>query len=121
MISQRFHSPFSLLLPLLLFSLIVLEPAIATSGLFDYSAKEKQNLAQKDGSDGNENESQQPNNEPSEESFTFNPEVPGPGVYFAALLNKLTNLSSGSEGRLKRMREALPEVIPELKKVFLTL
>lgn len=58
---------------------------------------------------------------PDEDSFSFTPDVPGPGVYFGLLLDNLSRASIGSGGRINKLVDALPQVYPDLKKVFLSL
>lgn len=48
-------------------------------------------------------------------------EIPGPGAFFDSLLTRLSRQSDDSEDRFKNLWEGVPEVLPDLFKVFITL
>jgi len=56
-----------------------------------------------------------------QETFTLHQEIPGPGALFGRMLGALTSFSNSSENRFKLLIQGVPEVLPDLYKVFITL
>lgn len=48
-------------------------------------------------------------------------EIPGPGALFSGLLYSLSQKSDSSEKKVQQLFASIPEIIPDLSKVFLTL
>lgn len=47
--------------------------------------------------------------------------IPGVGAMLGSMLDRLTHLSSGSEGQFKEIYANIPLLLPDLYKVFVTL
>lgn len=47
--------------------------------------------------------------------------IPGPAAFFGNILNSLTKKSDSSEEQVQNLLSSIPDVLPDLYKVFLTL
>lgn len=48
-------------------------------------------------------------------------ELPGPGAFLDSVLSRLSRKSDDSEDRLKQLRAGIPDMLPDLYKVFIAL
>jgi hypothetical protein len=55
------------------------------------------------------------------ESINLIEDVPGPGAFLGTMLSRLSAASVNSDDRIKKLVAAIPNVFPDLKKVFITL
>jgi hypothetical protein len=60
-------------------------------------------------------------NRADDESNTFNKGIPGPGAFLDSILSYITSTSTESERRILNLIENIPQIYPDLYKVFLTL
>ena len=63
----------------------------------------------------------QRNNASSLSNSVLSHEVPGPGAFFGGLLQSLTQKSDSSEKEVRQLLTSIPDVFPDLKRVFLSL
>ena len=54
-------------------------------------------------------------------SFTFEPENTGPGAPLAILLNELNDETGQSDNQLRKLLTGVPNLLPDLYKVFVSL
>ncbi len=61
------------------------------------------------------------NSASSQSKSVLSNEIPGPGAFFGELLQSLTQKSDSSEIKVRQLLASIPDVVPDLKKVFLSL
>jgi len=55
------------------------------------------------------------------ESFSFEPEISGPGAPLEILLNELNDEAGQSDNQLRKVLAAAPNLFPDLYKIFVSL
>ena len=55
------------------------------------------------------------------ESFSFEPEMTGPGAALEILLNELNDEAGQSDNKLRKLFTAVPNLFPDLYKIFVSL